>query len=218
VRETRVLPDGDDSEPSGLQTVWSYVRSPGAARILLLLTLYKFGDAFASGMLRPLLVDQGHSMANIGTIVGGVGFVAGLLGAVTGGIIGDRTTRKRALLVGVVLQAVGGAFYIPLSLEAPGYLTAAAIVGVEHFTGGIATVILFTCMMDWCRPRHTGADYTVLASTVVIATGAASALSGISAELLGYAGHFAVAVSLAVVGGAAAVRIHATLDDAARSN
>lgn len=213
IRETRTAVDeGDVTADRGLATLWSYVRTPGAGRILLLLILYKFGDALASGMLRPLLVDQGHTMGDIGTIVGGVGFVAGLLGAATGGLIGDRTTRHRALTVGAVLQAIGGAFYVPLSIGASGFFSAAAIVGIEHFTGGIATVILFTCMMDWCRPEHTGADYTILASTVVIATGAASAISGISAELLGYGGHFAAAVALAIVGGAVAVRLHGAME------
>ncbi|MDH5493396.1 MAG: MFS transporter, partial [Myxococcales bacterium] len=36
-----------------------FLRRPGAMGILLLLTSYKFGDAFATSMLRPFLVDAG---------------------------------------------------------------------------------------------------------------------------------------------------------------
>jgi hypothetical protein len=97
-------------------------------------------------------------------------------------------------------------------MEAPGFWSAAAMVGAEHFTGGIATVILFTCMMDWCRDNHTGADYTVLASTVVVATGTAASISGISAAALGYTGHFAASVVLAIIGGAGAVALHRTIE------
>ena len=48
-------------------------------------------------------------------------------------------------------------------------------------------------------------DYTVQASAVVIATGAASALGGYSAELFGYLGHFclAAAASFAALGAVA---------------
>jgi len=171
------------------------------------LVVYKFGDALASGMLRPMLVDWKLSMAEIGLVVGFVGFAAGLVGAFVGGVVGDRLTRRQAIVVGAVLQAVGGAFYIPLSLEHPSVGMAAWMVGVEHFTGGIATVVLFTCMMDWCRPEHTGADYTVLASTVVIATGVGAGISGFSAGTIGYTGHFVLAVGLAIVGGFLAVRL-----------
>lgn len=210
--------DPAPSEPSGLATLASYVRTPGAGRILLLLVVYKFGDALASGMLRPLLVDQKLSMGEIGMIVGFVGFGAGLAGAFIGGFIADRLTRRQAITFGAAIQAVGGAFYIPLTLEVPTTYTAMWLVGIEHLTGGIATVILFTCMMDWCRPRHTGADYTVLASTVVLATGAGSTLSGFSASTLGYTGHFVFAVALAIAGGIVAVRLFPTSWPARDSN
>ena len=49
----------------------------------------------------------------------------------------------------------------------------------------MATAALFTCMMDWCRPGHSGSDYTVQASTVVIASGIAASLSGVTAHHLG---------------------------------
>lgn len=191
----------------GFQTLLSYVRAPGAGRVLSLLVLYKFGDALAGGMLRPMLVDQGRTMAEIGGIVGGVGFIAGLLGAIAGAVIADRLSRRRALLVGAVIQAIGGALYLVLALGAANVATASWVVGAEHFTGGIATVVLFTCMMDWCRKEHAGADYTLLASTVVLATGLAAAFSGFVAGAIGYAGHFAIATILALVGGMLAVRM-----------
>ncbi len=69
--------------------------------------------------------------------------------------------------------------------------------GIEHFAGGMATAALFTCMMDWCRRECSATDYTIQASLVVISTGAASALSGFSAGLLGYKGHFITATFVA---------------------
>lgn len=68
-----------------------------------------------------------------------------------------------------------------------------AVTTIEHFAGGMATVALFTVMMDTCRPNTEDSDYTVQASIVVIATGIAAALSGISAAAFGYAGHFVFA-------------------------
>ena len=74
------------------------------------------------------------------------------------------------------------------------------VVAGEHVTSSMATAALFTAMMDMCRTSDAGTDYTVQASLVVIASGVASALSGVSAGGLGYAGHFAVAAARSATG------------------
>ena len=44
----------------------------------------------------------------------------------------------------------------------------------EHLFGGMATVALFTLMMDASDPEHAGTDYTLLACAVVVAQGLAA--------------------------------------------
>ena len=75
-----------------------------------------------------------------------------------------------------------------------------AAIGLEHFVGGMATVSLFTCMMDRCDPDTAGTDYTLQASLVAGATGVFGLGSGLSAQTLGYPLHFALATLLALVG------------------
>ena len=65
-------------------------------------------------------------------------------------------------------------------------------------------------MMDWCRPEHSGSDYSVLASAVVIATGVSSTLGGISADALGYGGHFVLCAVLCSVALGAAAKLFPT--------
>jgi predicted MFS family arabinose efflux permease len=190
-------------EPSALPSLTQkvdavhWLRRPGSLRILALLIAYKLGDAFATSMLRPFLADLGLSLADIGWLLGTVGFVAGMLGAMAGGALVNRVGRKRALIGFGFLQALTVAGYAYLALAelrgAPLY----ALCGVEHFASGMATAALFTCMMDWSSKETSGSDYTVQASAVVIATGAAGALAGFSAQALGYVSHFSVATVLA---------------------
>ena len=179
-----------------------FLRRPGALRILALVLTYKAGDAFAVGMLRPFLTDHGLTLADVGELVGTVGFVAGLLGACAGGALVNRIGRKRALLAFGGLQALTVAGYAFAAHGEPTRLVLATVCAAEHFAGGMATAALFTCMMDWCRPGASAADYTTQASAVVIATGLASTLSGVSAQALGYENHFVVA---AIFAGAALV-------------
>jgi RhtX/FptX family siderophore transporter len=184
-----------------------FLHRPGAWRLIALIVVYKFGEAFATGMLRPFLVDARLSLPDIGSMLGTVGGGSGMLGALAGGAAIARFGRRRTLIAFGIGQIVAVAGYAYLALGEPSVTLFAVWCGVEHFASGTATAALFTCMMDWSRAEHGGTDYTVQASAVVIATGIASTVSGFSAAALGYAGHFAVAAALC----AAAVVVVAAL-------
>lgn len=156
-----------------------------------LISLYKVGDAFGTQMIRPYLSDAGLSLDELGTMLGGVGFVAGLAGALYGGWLVGRISRARALTLFLLLEALAMLGYVGISIEYKAHIWLAVMV--EHITGGMATAALFTIMMDRCREHSAAADYA-LQSCVVIVTGMfASAISGYSAATLGYDMHFAVA-------------------------
>ena len=179
---------------------------PHALLWLALLAVYKLGDAIATAMLRPMMVDRGLGAADVGLLLGQVGFGAGLFGALLGGGLVRELGRGRSLVSFGVLQAIGIAAYalpVPLPLA----------IGFEHLAGGMATAALFTCMMDACRPELAATDYAVQASLVVIATGFGAALSGVLAEAAGYAGCFAIAAAVALAGVALAesLRRHGAL-------
>ena len=168
-------------------------------RIIALLLVYKFGDAFALGMLRPLLTDLGLTYADIGWLVGTVGFVAGLLGALAGGMLVTRFGRRRSLVTFALFQAVAVLLYAYVAAVHPSMSVLWGVTALEHFAGGMATATLFTCMMDWTLPESAATDYTIQASAGVVSTGLAGSVSGFSAAHLGYATHFLVAGGLALV-------------------
>jgi PAT family beta-lactamase induction signal transducer AmpG len=201
-REPGRIPGAADRSQQGRH----FFRRPGAARLLLLLAAYKAGDAFATGMLRPFLADAGLTLEDIGWLLGTVGFVAGLLGALAGGVLVNRIGRRSSLTAFGLLQAASVAGYAYLALSKPGQPALYVAAAAEHFAGGMATAALFTCMMDWCESDSSATDYTVQASTVVVATAGASAASGFSAQAFGYFGHFCLATVLAL-GAVVAVRL-----------
>jgi MFS family permease len=185
----------------------SFFRRTDAAPLLGLLFVFKFGEAFGVAMLKPALVDFGASLSEVGVLVGTFGFIAGLLGAVVGGLSVNRLGRQRALVGFGMLQAIAVLGYATLS-PASSWTSRASLIAVEHFAGGLATAALFTCIMDWCRPGHAATDATVQASTVVVATLLASGFSGFSAERIGHHAHFLVAAVLAAFAVVAAGLLH----------
>lgn len=186
-----------------------FLRTAGAVRILVIVVLFKLGDALGGGMLRPLLVDTGYSLSEIGMLVGGVGFVAGLLGALIGGTTINLLGRRNALLLFGIAQSVAVGSYALITIAPPGAVGLALLIGFEHLTGGAATATLFTCMMDWSRPQTAATDYTVQASAVVVATGLAATMSGFSAQILGWESHFIAAGLLSAAGAAVAAALYA---------
>ncbi|WP_223745350.1 MFS transporter [Myxococcus sp. XM-1-1-1] len=178
-----------------------WVRRPGAGTWLALLVVYKAGEALATGMLRTFLVDRGLTLTDIAWLLGIVGFTAGLVGALLGGSLVVKLGRKRALLLFGAIQSTAVLLYALVSSgTVSGLPWLTAVCAVEHVASGMATAAVFTAMMDVCRPDHAATDYTVQASLVVLATGAAAALSGFSAQALGYTGHFLLAAALCVAG------------------
>ncbi len=182
-----------------------FLQLEGAWPLLLMIFIFKFGEALATAMLRPFMADHGMGLEDVGWMLGTIGFVASLLGALTGGWVAGKLPRKRALLLSATVQALALGSYVVIASTFPERPALALVVALEHFGGGMATAALFTCMMDWSRSRHGAADYTVQASTVVIATGLAAALSGFTAHRLGYVGHFWVAFVLSVCAIAAVI-------------
>jgi predicted MFS family arabinose efflux permease len=181
-----------------LAAVGAALARPGMRRWLIVLATYKTGEWFAGGMLRPFLTDAGQSKGDIGWILGFAGFGAALVGAALGGVATRRLGRRRALLVFGSLQALAIAS-IALAVRSPSVPMFYAVMAAEHFTSAMATTALFTAMMDFCRADEAGTDYTLQASVVVIATGIASVLSGVSAGVIGYGPHFLAAAGLSLV-------------------
>lgn len=182
----------------------AFFKLPHLGLWLLIIIIYKFGDALGGNMVRPLLIDSGFSVKDIAIVLGVTGFSAGLIGAVVGGLLVNKLGRFKSLLIFGIIQAFAVAGWGILSIESLSLSNAAKLLiyilsTLEHFTGGLATAALFTAMMDHCRKHCAGSDYTIQACIVVAMTILASTLSGVSATELGYLWHFMLAGILSLM-------------------
>ncbi len=188
--------------PQTLQFSWFSV--PGAWRWLLLLVVYKLGDAVGSAMIRPLLVDRGLGLGEVGWLLGTIGSTFGLLGALLGGALFSRLSRRSALVSAGVAQSLTLAGWAAVAAGLPdGWI--GVVSALEHLGSGVATVTLFATMMDAARREHAGTDYTIQASAVVIATAAGGLVSGFVAEPLGYVPFFCFSALVSLAGALTAI-------------
>ncbi len=165
---------------------------------LWVLVTYKIADSLGSTMLKPMLVDQHWSLADIGELTLYSSLV-GLVGAALAGILFTRIGRFHSLVWFGLLQMLSvGAFYFISTGTVTGSLIT-WLVCFEQFSDGLSTVALFACMMAHCRESHEGADYTVQASLQIVLAGIFGAASGLIAQTMSYQSLYVLCCVVGVV-------------------
>ncbi|MEM6426604.1 MAG: MFS transporter [Cyanobacteria bacterium P01_D01_bin.128] len=181
------------SVPAYLDTLLDFFRRPGVFPWLVFILLYATGSSMAATMFRPLLVDIGLSMADIGWMSGIVGSSAAIIGSLLAGGIIQPLGRQRALVCFGLLQAVA---VMALMLPAMGITHPVVLYAVsigEVFARSLASTALFTVMMDKSRRQTAGSDYTLQSSVYIVGHHVGiPALSGFIAAAVGYTGVFLI--------------------------
>ncbi|NEZ61551.1 MFS transporter [Leptolyngbyaceae cyanobacterium CCMR0082] len=175
----------------------NFYRRPGVWRWLMLLTLYLIGGTMADSMFRPLLVDIGLSLADIGWLLGVVGNGASIAGAVVSGLLVVPMGRKRSLIFFGGVQAIAILTYLLPASGISHQLVLHFVTIVTGFASGATFTVSSTVMMDKSQLAAPGTDYTAQTSIVYLGSFMAAGMSGVVASAIGYQGVFGVGVAVA---------------------
>jgi predicted MFS family arabinose efflux permease len=177
-----------------------FLRRPGTLQLIFLIAAYKAGDLLAKEMLYPFVSETPLGGADIRWLIGDIGFVAGLAGALCSGVLINRLGRKRSLMAFGLFQAASIAGYAGLALGEPPWIATCLVFVAADFASGMATAALVACMMDWCSRTKSATDYAVQACMLLFVTSSASELVRLSPYALGSFGGFCLAAGLALGG------------------
>lgn len=198
-RFREVQPIGEHAalaEAPGPGLLWRHyaglLRLPDMQAWLAVVLTFKLGDALGSPMIKPMLVDQGWSNAALGQLTL-ITSLAGIGGALLGGLWYARLGGRRSLLLFGALQATGIAGMAALVTAGADVALVYGVALFEQVADGMSTVALFAVMMSHCRREHEGADFTLQASVQLLLAGVVGAGSGWLAQSLGYAPLFLLA-------------------------
>lgn len=192
------------SEGVRFGSIVSFFTRPGALGWIVLLLVYRSGDAMAMTMLNPMLVDLGLSLKVIGVMTGVAFSVGALVGSLTGGWLTGRLGRRVSLTLFACLHAVALSGYL---LPANGLVSIGwiyALVLTVAVAGGLATAALYTCMMDRSDPETAATDFTLQQSLCAIGPVVGAVLSGSLAAKFGYSALFAACVGVSLLAAALA--------------
>ena len=200
----------------------SYFSQSGAVAFLVLIVLYKLGDAFAGSLMTPFLLK---AMAYTPTEVGVVNKVLGLWLTIAGALIGGALMLKlglwRSLMLFGVLQMVSNLAFWWLAVGGKGTLGALAIpafdwgfvkiaaptpvdgalmlaVAFENVSGGMGTAAFVAFLMSLTNQRFTATQFALLSAFASIGRVWVGPLAGVLAESIGWPTFFVVSTVLAV--------------------
>jgi MFS transporter, PAT family, beta-lactamase induction signal transducer AmpG len=185
---------------TNFQIIWKFLRRPGIKSWLFVLATYMMGTHMASGMLRPLFVDLGLSLGEIGWMLGIVGNTTGLVGALIGGVLIERLGRKRSLIGFAFLQAVAIALCILPAIQISQRPILYVVSMTLQFFHAMAGTAIFTIMMDISHKETAGTDFTVQSSIVFLGGIIGIVSGGFIAGSVGYIGAFAMSFAIALAG------------------
>jgi MFS family permease len=180
---------------------------PGMLGFAGIIFLYRWGDQMVATLLGPFLIDQGLDKEDIALMKGTIGSATSLFGALLGGWLAFSTGRRTAILVSGVAQAASYTLYIVAAIGLGGVSLLWVATICEGIIGTMATVALFTLMMDAADPEHAGTDYTLFASLVVLMAAIGNFSGATLADAAGYASAFTVGTIVALFGTLAVVWI-----------
>ena len=178
-----------------------FVQRPDWLAILLFVTLFKFGDAFAGVMTAPFVIDIGFDKTDYGRVVKVFGFFATLLGGFLGGYLFRLVSVPTALWTAGILQLVSNFMFVWLAEAGPQMGLLIATVAIENLTGGIGTVVFVAYLSSLCENRsYTATQYALLSALSAVGRTNLSAFAGKLAEEVGWTWFFLASVGLAIPG------------------
>ncbi|MEN5160436.1 muropeptide transporter [Achromobacter spanius] len=174
----------------------------GAMEVLLLIVLYKLGDAFAGALSTTFLIrGAGFTPTEVGTVNKVLGLAATIIGALAGGALMSRWGLYRSLMAFGLLQAVSNLAYWLIAVSPKSLWLMATGVGIENLCGGLGTASFVGLLMALCHQRFSATQFALLSALSAVGrTYLAGPLTPPLVEYLDWPGFFLLTVAIALPG------------------
>jgi len=206
------------------QSLSSYFSQKSAWAFLILIILYKLGDAFAGSLLTPfLLKGMLFSQVEVGIINKVMGIWLTIIGAFIAGLLMIRLSLFQSLMSFGILQLVSNFGFYALAMLGKGawggfilqpfdlgfvsiaeptqiYTLLLAAIALENITGGMGTAAFVALLMALCSNQFSATHYALLSALASVGRIYVSPVSGVLAETIGWQSFFLFSALVALPG------------------
>ncbi len=173
----------------------------GAWGLLILIVLYKLGDAFAGSLTTAFLIrGVDFTPTEVGAINKGMGLAATLVGVVFGGVLMTKWGLFKSLLVFGILQAISNLTFMWLASIGKDYSVMILAVGFENLSGGMGTAAFVALLMAMCDKRFTASQFALLSALAAVGRVYVGPASGYMVESIGWVTFFGFTFLVALPG------------------
>lgn len=153
---------------------------------IFFIVFFKVGEAMLVAMANPFWIDRGFSPIQIGLVVGTMGTLAGIGGALAGGFLTARWGIIKSLCLLGIFQATASLGYVFSALPAAPNFSFYLAALLESLAIGLATSAFLSFLMQLCDKRFSATHYAFLSILFGLGRSLAGAASGYLATFLGY--------------------------------
>jgi PAT family beta-lactamase induction signal transducer AmpG len=199
-------PDVPGRPPRTLaDAVWQPLRAlisqPGMWGFLLLVLLYKVGDALALSLYSTFMIQGvGFSLQEL-SIAGKLNMtVSTMIGVAFGGWVYLRWGTFRSLLIFGIGQALTNLLYMWLALAGKKLWLLALATSLDTMIGGMGQAAFVAFLVSLCTADYSATQYALLSALAVLPRNVTGAIAGAVVPIIGWPKFFVVTCLCAVPG------------------
>ena len=169
--------------------------------LLILIVLYKLGDAFA-GTLTTTFLLRGleFSLTEVGVVNKWLGLLASIGGGLLGGGLMLRYGLYRCLLWFGILQAITNLGFMILAIIGKSYIGMIAVIAMEQIAGGMGTATFVALLIALCDHRYTATQFALFSALSAVGRVFIGPPAGILVDSFGWTHFFLVTFFVALPG------------------
>jgi MFS transporter, PAT family, beta-lactamase induction signal transducer AmpG len=191
--------------PTLADAVWlplqELLSQKGAAGFILLVLLYKVGDAFALSLYSAFMIKGvGFSLQEL-SIAGKVNMtISTMIGVAVGGVIYIRWGMFRSLLIFGIGQALTNLLYMWLAVAGKKLWLLVLATSLDTGIGGMGQAAFVAFLVSQCSPNYSATQYALLSALSAVPRVSMGAIAGQVVSAIGWANFFVVTCLTALPG------------------
>jgi PAT family beta-lactamase induction signal transducer AmpG len=168
--------------------------------VLAFLFFYKLGDNMATALQTAFFIDVGFTLTQIGAIAKTAGLVAAISGGLVGGLIMVKLSINRALWLFGVVQVVSILGFAALSLIGADPWMLGFAVAFEYLGVGLGTAALTAFIARSTNIAFAATQFALFTALAATPRTLANATTGLIVEQVGWTSFFLLCTALAIPG------------------
>jgi len=180
-------------EKPTLNDISGFFKQKGIWKQVVFLFFYYAGLIGVLAMLKPMLVDYGYSMKDIGIMSGIVGTSIGCLASFCGGFVVKKLGRHVSRILFATCTLVTTLYFCLLINVIPVNIATLHLgISLLWASYGMSVIVVYTTAMDCVRPGYEGTDFTIQTVITHLSGIIMGVSSGKIASMITYKGLFVV--------------------------